>query len=185
MAAADPVAPWRHVSRPQHAAGSPCRAPLLRTSTIRANVMRSGRLFFCAAVLTSILAAEILELSAELTYYVISDPPIVRSGDAAHSDFHIMVEAGFSLMGAVLLLFLAWSSLRKGETRGFWVLLVAGLPTAVLPPLAYQLLGPWHAYVLYPPVLWLLSVAAAGAGLFIRYREACNRPFSLSSRVRT
>ncbi len=134
--------------------------------------MRSSWMLTVAAVLTTILAATILYFSASLAYYAISDPPLSRSSITAHDNFHIVEEAGFSLMAVVLLLFVAWTSLRKGEPSGVVVLVVAGLPVGVLPPLAYQVFGPWHSYVLYLPVLWLVSVAAGGAGLAVNRMEA-------------
>ena len=137
--------------------------------------MRSSRIFLVAAMLTSVLAAAIIYFSASLAYYAISDPPLSRSSATAHDNFHIVEEAGFSLMGAILLLVLAWTSLRKDGLRGLGTLVVAGLPVGVLPVVAYQVFGPWHSYVLFLPVLWLLCIAAYGAGVVVGRVEARSR----------
>src|SRR6266581_1079291 len=85
--------------------------------------MRSSRIFLVAAMLTSVLAAAIIYFSASLAYYAISDPPLSRSSATAHDNFHIVEEAGFSLMGAILLSW-SWPGLRCGRmgygASGHW-----------------------------------------------------------------
>jgi hypothetical protein len=130
--------------------------------------VRRSSVLAVAAVLTSLLGVLILVLATELTYFAVSNPPTSRFSDAAHDGFHIVEEGGFSVMGAALLLFMAWRSVWNGELWGFWALLIAGLPAAALPPLAYQEFGPWHVYVWFPAVVWLLSLATYAAGLLLQ-----------------
>ena len=123
-----------------------------------------------ATVMTSVLAILIVYLAGELAYFALGDPFAGRLGVTVHDNFHIVEESGFSLMGGVLLLFLAWTSVRAGEPFGIGVLVIAGLPAVVLPLVAYRVFGPWHDYVVLPVVVWLLAVVSAATGLILKER---------------
>jgi hypothetical protein len=122
--------------------------------------------------MTSVLAILIVYLAGSLTYFAVGDPFAGPIGVSVHDNFHIVEEAGFSLMGGVLLLFLAWTSVRAGEPFGICVLVIAGIPAVMLPLLAYRVFGPWHDYVVLPLALWLPAVASAAAGLTLKRRES-------------
>ena len=140
-----------------------------------------------AAVLTSLLGVEILFLSGQLAFFVAEG--LIGAGmstrgfpsEVVHNSFHFVEDTGYAFTAGALLLFLAWGPIRRGTRFGLVALVIGGLPSALLPIVAYELLGPWHDYVFHPAGLWILSVIGAGLGYVLTRREHTYRRFAVRS----
>lgn len=138
------------------------------TSALAAAILNLAGRYALHGAIAPLLSGEVARMAPGLRPSLVYPDPLQT---ASHFAFHALEGAGLAVMAGVLLLFLAWGPLRRGERWGFAALAVGGLPAAALSVWAVQLFGPWHEDILLIPALWLLSVAVSGAAALMRTRE--------------
>lgn len=152
--------------------------------------VKSSKVLLLAAMLTTALAIWLASIGLMATIISVADAPRLPTGEAArmepglprdwtypderqtasHIAFHTLTDAGTYVLAGVFLLALAWGPVRHGRALALVILGLGGLPAAALPLWALQLYGGWHEEFLLTPVLWLLSLAASGAGILAKKR---------------
>ena len=89
----------------------------------------------------------------------------------AHANFHALSNAGLILMGAVLLVALAWGVLRRGGQWGALGLFVGGLPLAILTVWAGEMHGYAHDTLVFA-ALWILGMIGTVVGTTLKHRTS-------------
>lgn len=155
-------------------------------------MVNSRHVLLLAAIVTSVLAVAVLNRSAIEGVSAVVVPPRLPSGEvarvapgqrpawsypdelqtASHVAFHALQGAGTGVISGILLLFMAWGPVRRGDRWGLAALTLSGLLAGALSAWAAQLFGPWHEDVALIAALCLASAALSGAGMLLKSREA-------------
>ena len=158
------------------------------TSRLRIRWRVADYWYRATAMWTSALAGAVFEYGLRGAYFAISGPPRLPSGEIirvapipfladqpgqilVHANFHALSDAGLILMGAVLLVALAWGVLWRGGQWGALWLFVGGLPLAILTVWA----GEMHGYAHDTPVfaaLWILGMIGTVVGTTLKHRAS-------------
>ncbi len=144
----------------------------------------AGFWFRAAAMWTSALAGAVFEWGLRGAYFAVRDPPRLPSGEIvrvapvpfltddtgqilAHEKFHDLSGVGFVLMGAVLLIAVAWGLRWEGARWARLSLFVGGLPLVAFAMWAGQLYGYAHDTPLFA-ALWFLSMMCVVVGTVLK-----------------
>ena len=158
------------------------------TSRLRIRWRVADYWFRATAMWTSALAGAMFEYGLRGAYFAVNGPPRLPSGEIArlapipfltdapgqilaHTNFHDLSSAGLILMGAVLLVGLAWGVLWRGGQWGTLTLLAGGLPLAILTVWA----GEWHGYAHHTQgfaALWILGMIGTVVGTALKQRTS-------------
>lgn len=156
------------------------------TPRLRIRWRVAGYWFRATAMWTFALAGAVFEWGLRDVYFAVIRPPRLPSGEIirvapipfladeagqilAHANFHALSDAGLILMGAVLLVALAWGVLWRGGQWGALLLFLGGLPLAILPVWAGEMYGYAHQTPVFA-ALWILSMTGTVVGTALKHR---------------
>jgi hypothetical protein len=135
--------------------------------------------FHRAAIFASFVAIMVAEESSKIWLY--SGGVGISPSPLTHAGFHQVLDGSIEVSCVLLLLLLAWTSLRQGHSWAIAVLLVSGLPAAALASWAAAVAiinqrdyGYLHVYAWLLTVLWVLSVLSAVRGLALQRRASAS-----------
>lgn len=101
--------------------------------------------------------------------------------ELSHAAFHLSVAGGFALALAILLAYLFWVPIRRGDLAAFGAALGAGITEValLLEPIRRELLphtyGHEHPSVWVIVVLWPLTLGAGALGLRLARHDSSRR----------
>lgn len=135
--------------------------------------------FHRAAIFASFVAIMVAEEASKIWLY--SGAVGISPSPLTHAGFHQVLDGSIEVSCVLLLLLLAWTSLRQGQSWAIAVLLVSGLPAATLAAWAAAIAiinqrdyGYLHVYAWLLTVLWVLSVLSAVRGLAFQRRASAS-----------